>query len=73
MKQNIQKEDYVTILIGNKTDLGGDREVAPEKGKNFAEAHGFFFMETSAKMDLNVKEAFEEVLKKVIKNYFSME
>jgi len=25
-------------LIGNKTDLGGDREVAPEKGKNYAEA-----------------------------------
>ena len=47
------------MLVGNKTDLGGDREVAPEKGKNFAQAHGFFFMETSAKMDMNVKEAFE--------------
>lgn len=73
LKQNIQKEDYVTILIGNKTDLGGDREVAPEKGKSFAHDHGFFFMETSAKMDLNVKEAFEEVLKKVVHNYFNEE
>jgi len=28
-------------------------------------------METSAKMDLNVKEAFNEVLNKVVTNYFS--
>lgn len=38
LKQNIQKQDYCTILIGNKVDLGGDREVSEEKGKNFAQA-----------------------------------
>ena len=65
LRENIAKEDYVSILIGNKVDLGGDREVSEDKGKNFAQAQGFFFMETSAKMSVNVSEAFNVVIKNV--------
>ena len=46
--------------------MSGDREVAEEKGKNFAEAHNLFFMETSAKMSINVEEAFNTMLKKIV-------
>lgn len=43
--------------MGNKIDLP-DRVLSTEQGKNFAEAHSLFFMETSAKENTNVDEAF---------------
>ncbi|THU70535.1 hypothetical protein C4D60_Mb08t26020 [Musa balbisiana] len=49
----------VTImLIGNKCDLARRRAVSTEEGEQFAEDHGLFFMETSAKTAQNVEEAF---------------
>lgn len=70
LRQSIP-HDFSAILIGNKTDLTGDREVAMEKGANYAEAQNFYFMETSAKMDLNVTEACDIVIKKCAKDFFS--
>lgn len=37
LNENIPRH-FNTILIGNKIDLGGDREIGMEKGANFAEA-----------------------------------
>ncbi|KAJ8491114.1 hypothetical protein OPV22_012835 [Ensete ventricosum] len=49
----------VTImLIGNKCDLAHRRAVRTEEGEQFAEDHGLFFMETSARTGQNVEEAF---------------
>ncbi|URE25512.1 ras-related protein [Musa troglodytarum] len=49
----------VTImLIGNKCDLARRRAVNTEEGEQFAEEHGLFFMETSAKTARNVEAAF---------------
>ncbi|XP_064937545.1 ras-related protein RABB1c-like [Musa acuminata AAA Group] len=49
----------VTImLIGNKCDLARRRAVGTEEGEQFAEDHGLYFMETSAKTAQNVEEAF---------------
>ncbi len=54
------------ILIGNKCDLTDDREIREEEGKAFALRNGMEFMETSAKMNTNVSEAFETLGKLMI-------
>jgi Ras family len=42
-----------------------DREVTSEEGENFAKTHGCLFVETSAKADVAVTQAFEELVLKV--------
>ncbi|KAF9959118.1 Ras- protein Rab-2A [Modicella reniformis] len=46
------------MLIGNKNDLENKRAVTEAEGKEFAERHGLYFMETSAKTSENVEQAF---------------
>ena len=60
------KEKVLKILIGNKCDLTEDREISEEEGKAFALRNGMEFMETSAKMNTNVSEAFETLAKLMI-------
>lgn len=57
--------DMVIVLVGNKSDLGNSREVKLEDGKSLAELEGISFMETSAKENLNVEEAFLQMIKKI--------
>ena len=52
-------ENILKILIGNKSDLEEDREISKEEGQAFANRNGMQFMETSAKMNTNVDEAFQ--------------
>jgi Ras-related protein Rab-1A len=61
--ENNASEDILKILIGNKIDLEEDREVTKEEGQSFANQHNIQFMETSAKMNTNVNEAFEALAK----------
>jgi Ras-related protein Rab-1A len=61
--ENNASEDILKILIGNKIDLEEDREVTKEEGQSFANMHNIQFMETSAKMNTNVNEAFEALAK----------
>ena len=56
-------EQKNTILIGNKNDLVDDREIKTEEGQAFANRNGMQFIETSAKMNTNVTEAFEALAK----------
>lgn len=58
-------EDMVIILVANKSDLGQSREVEREEGKGFAETEGLCFMETSALQNLNVEEAFLQMITKI--------
>lgn len=46
------------ILVGNKADLEHRREVSTESGQAFAREHGLLFLETSAKNNTNVEQAF---------------
>lgn len=55
------------VLIGNKTDVT-NREVEYEEGKAFAEENNLIYMETSAKGDYNVEEAFLETAKLIYEN-----
>ena len=52
-------ENVLKILIGNKNDLVDDKEIKTEEGQAFANRNGMQFIETSAKENTNVTEAFE--------------
>ncbi|CAK72934.1 unnamed protein product (macronuclear) [Paramecium tetraurelia] len=57
--------DVPKILIGNKSDLNGAREVTPEEGQQLANTLGVQYIETSAKEGFNVEHAFQTLLAEV--------
>ncbi|CCW70686.1 unnamed protein product [Phytomonas sp. Hart1] len=58
----------VIMLIGNKYDLEGERQVSREEGEAFARKNGLLFTETSAKTALNVDEAFLKTATTIYEN-----
>lgn len=67
-KRNIEPHRPVFTLVGCKLDLvsnGGQREVSKEEAKVFADLHGVFHVETSAKNGMNVEEAFRSVTQEI--------
>jgi small GTP-binding protein len=56
------------ILLGNKADLADQRVVSFEEAQGFAQANGLAYMETSAKLDLNVGDAFRFFATRIIKS-----
>jgi len=57
--------NIVITLVGNKKDLENKREVSYEEGEKFARDHGLGFIETSAKNNESIEEAFMETAKKI--------
>ncbi|KAJ6457978.1 ras-like protein [Mycena sanguinolenta] len=53
------------IIIGNKCDLEAEREVSMQEGRDLAEELGCAFIETSAKQNINVEEAFFNVIRQI--------
>ena len=58
IEKNASK-NILRILIGNKCDLEDKRVITHAQGKEFDDTYGLKFIETSAKKNLNVSEAFE--------------
>ena len=58
IEKNASK-NVLKVLIGNKTDLEEKRVITYNQGKEFADSYGLKYIETSAKKNLNVNEAFE--------------
>ena len=58
-------DGLVTMLVGNKADLGSLRAVSTDAGAAFARAHGLAFIETSALDGSNVDAAFRTVLAEI--------
>eukprot|EP00035_Acanthoeca_spectabilis_P009190 m.163653 g.163653 ORF g.163653 m.163653 type:complete len:122 (+) comp14642_c0_seq4:464-829(+) len=52
----------VKVLVGTKSDLVGQRTISTRQAQDFAEGLGIRHIETSAKDDLNVTEAFTGLL-----------
>ncbi|KAG6745775.1 hypothetical protein POTOM_050282 [Populus tomentosa] len=57
--------DMVVVLVGNKSDISHLREVDEDDGKNLAETEALYFMETSALENLNVEEAFMQMITRI--------
>jgi Ras-related protein Rab-5C len=57
----------VIMLVCNKIDLVNKREVSMEDAARFASDYGALFMETSAKNNYNVTEAFKLIAEKLPK------
>ena len=58
IEKNANK-NVLKVVIGNKTDLENRRVITYNQGKEFADTYGLKFLETSAKKNINVNEAFE--------------
>lgn len=70
--KSFTKEESVRILIGNRCDCAPEeREVSYEEGKKLAEKLEMKFFETSAKYNINIKEVFMYLTKKIYKNSVS--
>ncbi|MCJ1394892.1 Ras GTPase [Xylographa bjoerkii] len=62
----VKDRDYFPIIIvGNKCDLDGDREVSTQEGEAMARGFGCKFIETSAKSRINVDNAFYEIVREI--------
>ena len=53
------------ILVGNKFDLASERQVTIDEAKNLANQWGIEYIETSAKTNHNVKDAFNSLALKI--------
>ena len=66
---NLIKETNDTIpyvLAGNKCDLTNQRVVEENEAINFSQTNNIDFLETSAKMDINIMECINNFVKKII-------
>ena len=54
------------ILVGNKSDLAGERKVSSEEGQALAKKYGIKFLESSAKSAKNVLDVFQTMTKEML-------
>jgi len=60
-------EDVEKMILGNKCDMEDKRVISIEQGQKLAQEHGVPFMETSAKANINVEEAFTSIARAIKK------
>ena len=56
---------FPMVLVGNKSDLGKERQIATDEGLNLAKKFGIPFFETSAKMRDNVEQSIHELIRTI--------
>lgn len=59
-------ESVCKILLGNKSDCLDEKIIDSDMGQALANEYGVKFLETSAKSDVNVSEAFLGITREVI-------
>ena len=59
---NCSKENVKVILIGNKSDLEGVRQISYEEASKFASSNNYYYIETSCFKNKNVLQAFEKII-----------
>eukprot|EP01088_Endostelium_zonatum_P020036 TRINITY_DN71_c0_g1_i1.p2 TRINITY_DN71_c0_g1~~TRINITY_DN71_c0_g1_i1.p2 ORF type:complete len:210 (-),score=48.33 TRINITY_DN71_c0_g1_i1:706-1335(-) len=58
----------VILLVGNKVDISNIREVSKEEGFEYARSKAMLYIECSAKAQIGIQQAFEELVTKVLEN-----
>jgi len=74
MDEPVPMEDVPIFVVGNKVDLADSRSVTTEEGRSLCEKWKIpdeFFIESSAKANLNVKETFVALANQCAKNWAS--
>ncbi|CAJ0948234.1 unnamed protein product [Ranitomeya imitator] len=59
------RDEFPMILVGNKADLEHQRQVTQEEGHHLARQLKLTYMEASAKIRMNVDQAFHELVRVV--------
>jgi small GTP-binding protein len=65
LNDHASADDLAKLLVGNKSDLEGSREVTKEKALQFCQQYNMELLETSAKSGTNVLPAFEKLMEMV--------
>ena len=70
IQKNIEsnKISIPVILLGNKIDVGDDREIKNEDAEKFAEENKYKYFETSAKTGEGIDDAVRELVNQVLSN-----
>jgi len=58
-------EKVIKYLVANKIDMTDSRKISKEEGQKMADQYKMKYIETSAKENLNVKEAIESLVKEI--------
>ena len=66
--QNYGTEDCLIALVGNKLDKEMERKVGKSIGEQYADDHDLYFIETSAKTNVSIKQLFESIAKQIPKD-----
>ena len=70
LKDTIDISKKPIMIIGNKSDVESDKRVVTyEEGKKYADEKGYHFYETSAKNNINIKEAFDDIFEQLYKAF----
>ncbi|XP_060561964.1 ras-related protein R-Ras2-like [Ruditapes philippinarum] len=59
------RDEFPMILVGNKCDLEHQRQISPEEGQELARQLKITYIEASAKIRMNVDQAFYDLVRKV--------
>lgn len=59
-------EDVEKMILGNKCDMEDKRAVSREQGESIAREHAIRFLETSAKLNININQAFFELASSIL-------
>jgi GTPase SAR1 family protein len=60
------QEDVVKMIIGNKCDMDDKRVISVERGMEISKHHNIQFLETSAKTNVNIDQAFYDITKRIL-------
>jgi GTPase KRas protein len=61
------KDFFPVIVVGNKCDLESERQVSTQEGQELANHYNCKFIETSARTNVNVEEAFHDIVREIRK------
>ena len=67
--ENVNKNEAIFFLVGNKMDLNDERKVPEEEARAYANRYNFIFQEVSALTGDGIEELFLNQLAQEIKNY----
>jgi len=59
-------EDVERMILGNKCDMEDRRVVSKERGEEIAREHNIKFLETSAKTNVNIEDAFLQLAEAIL-------